>query len=71
MAGKQIGQPAFLGGSRRPDPPGGAGDGNNNAGAAFGGAPAALRAVGVVVPIPGPAPPRGLGDGSPPGRPAP
>ena len=60
-----------MGGSRS-DPPGGrAGDGNNNAGAAFGGAPAALRAAGVAVPMPGPVPPGGLGGGSPPGRPAP
>ena len=49
------------------DPPGGmdrgggrAGDGNNNAGAAFGGAPAALGAAGVV-PVPGPALPGGIG----------
>ena len=50
-----MGELAFLGGSRPPDPPGGrAGDGNNNAGAAFGGAPAALSAAGVVVPVPGP-----------------
>ena len=45
---------ASLGGSRPPDPPG-AGDGHNNGGAAFGGAPTgALRAPGVVVSIPGP-----------------
>ena len=60
-----------MGGSRPQTPRGGrAGDGNNNAGAVFGGAPTALRAAGVVVPIPGPAPAGDLGGGSPPGRPA-
>ena len=65
----------MLGGSRPPDPLGGrAGDGNNNAGAAFGGAPAALRTSGVVVPVPGPSrpcPPGGSGGREPPRKASP
>ena len=62
----KFGGLAFLGGSRPPDPRGGrAGDGNNNAGAAFGGAPAALRAAGGVAPVPGLAPPGVCGAGAP------
>ena len=58
--------PGLPGGLPPPRPPRGgrAGDGNNNAGAAFGGAPAALRAAGVVAPIH--AHPRGVwGAGAP------
>ena len=59
----KFGAAGLPGGLPPPRPPGGAGDGNNNAGAAFGGAPAALRAAGVVVPVPDPAPPGVLGAG--------